>query len=277
VHNAAWYEVGVSKKSQKLMHEINVTGTDNVLSLALELGISRVVYVSSALYYGNTGSEMRDETFQRQEPFYFYYEQTKAEAHEIAQQYEQRGLPLVIACPAHVVGPNDHSIYGYFLRMYLNQLMPPYAWAGDTIHSPVHVNDVAGGIALTAEKGRMGETYVLAGQSTKVREVLQIWGTHKGRFKVRFYIPFWLATLTFAPMGPLLRWIRLPAFISRETVAASKVSLTFSSAKAQQELGWAYRSAGELWPDIIDKELQLLANRKERSLVARLKPLETIE
>jgi dihydroflavonol-4-reductase len=45
IHNAAWYEVGISKRSQKLMHAINVTGTDNVLSLALELGIPRTVYL----------------------------------------------------------------------------------------------------------------------------------------------------------------------------------------------------------------------------------------
>ena len=68
IHNAAWYEVGIRPKDHQLMHAINVTGTDNVLSLAQELGIPRTVFVSSTTYYGDTGSEIRSETFQRQAP-----------------------------------------------------------------------------------------------------------------------------------------------------------------------------------------------------------------
>jgi len=276
VHNAGWYELGVPENARKLMHAINVTGTDNVLSLALELGIPRAVYVSSTLYYGDTGPEARDETYRRQKPYRFYYEQTKAEAHEIAQQYQQRGLPLIIICPAHVVGPNDHSIWGYFLRTYLNRLMTPFAWAPDIMNSAVHVNDLGAGIALAAEKGRCGETYLFAGDPISLREVLEIWMTKPGGFKVRFYIPNGLATLMFAPLEPLQRLVGLPAFISRETVSGS-VSLNFSSAKAQRELGWTYRPAKEMWPDIVDQELELLAKREKRDLVSRLKPVETTE
>ncbi|OGO47516.1 MAG: hypothetical protein A2W37_12205 [Chloroflexi bacterium RBG_16_63_12] len=277
VHNAAWYELGVRQNARKLMHAINVTGTDNVLSLALELGIPRAVYVSSTLYYGDTGPEARDETYRRQKPYRFYYEQTKAEAHEIARQYEQRGLPLIFICPAHVVGPNDHSVFGYFLRTYLNRLMVPYAFSPDMMISPVHVNDVGEGITLAAEKGRSGETYLLAGDPMSLREVFEIWMTKPGGFKVRFYIPRWLAWVMFAPLEPVQRLVGLPAFISGESVEASSVSLNFSSAKAQRELGWTYRPAKEMWLGIIDQEFKLLASRQKRDLVSRLKPVETTE
>jgi dihydroflavonol-4-reductase len=274
VHNAGWYELGVPKSARKLMHAINVTGTDNVLSLALELGIPRTVYVSSTVYYGDTGPEARDETYRRQKPYRFYYEQTKAEAHEIALKYQQRGLPLILICPAHVLGPNDYSVWGYFLRMYLNRLMPPFAWAPDIMNSGVHVNDVGAGIALAAEKGRTGETYLLAGDPISLREVFEIWMTKPGGLKIRFYIPNWLAALMFAPLEPLQRLVGLPAFISRELVSAT-MSLNFSSAKAQRELGWTYRPTQEMWLDIIDRELELLAGRRKRDLVSRLKPVET--
>jgi dihydroflavonol-4-reductase len=277
VHNAAWYELGVPENARRLMHAINVAGTDNVLSLALELAIPRTVYVSSTLYYGDTGPEARDETYRRQKPYRFYYEQTKAEAHEIALQHQQRGLPLILICPAHVVGPNDHSVFGYFLRMYLNRLMVPYAFSPDMMISPVHVNDVGEGIALAAEKGRIGETYILAGDSMSLREVFEIWMTKPGGFRIRFYIPRWLAWVMFAPLEPLQRLVNLPAFISRETVGGSRVSLNFSSAKAQRELGWTYRPTREVWLDIIDQELKLLASRQKRDLVSRLKPVETSE
>jgi dihydroflavonol-4-reductase len=277
IHNAAWYELGIPASTRKLMDAINIAGTDNVLSLALELGIPSTVYVSSTLYYGDTGPEARDETYQRQMPYRFYYEKTKTEAHELAQQYQQRGLPLILICPAHVVGPNDHSVFGYFLRMYLNRLMVPFAFGPDMMNSAVYVNDVGEGIALAAEKGRLGETYILSGDPMSLREVLEIWMTNPGGLKVRFYIPRWLATLLFAPLEPLQRMVGLPAFISRETVSGNRVSLNFSSAKAQRELGWTYRPAQEMWLDIVDQELKLLTNRKKRDLVSRLKPVETTE
>jgi len=113
----------------------------------------------------------------------------------------------------------------------------------------------------------------LAGDPMRMREVLEIWMTKPGGFKVRFYIPTWLATLMFAPMEPLQRLVGMPAFISRETASGGNMHHVFSSAKAQRELGWTYRPAKEMWLSIIDEERKLLANRKKRDLVSRLKPV----
>lgn len=274
VHNAGWFELGVTGKARQLMHAINVTGTDNILGLALELGIPRSVYVSSTIAYGATGPTAVDETYQRQKPCLTFYEQSKTEAHEIAQRYQQRGLPLIIVCPDGVAGPNDHSARSFFLRLYLNRLLPPFAWAPDTISSLVHVNDVSEGITLASEKGRIGETYILAGEHLRQREIVQIWMTKPGALKVRFYIPTWLAKILFAPLETLQRLVGLPAAVSRETAAAASMSMVYSSAKAQRELGWTYRPATEMWLDTIDQELTLLAQRKKRDVVSRLKPVE---
>ena len=275
VHNAGWYEFGVTGNDRKFMHTINVTGTDNVLSLALELGIPRSVYVSSTVFWGETGSGLCDETWQRQKPYHSHYEQTKAEAHKIAQGYQQGGLPLIIVCPNAVVGPNDHSTYGYFLRMYLNHILTPFARRTDEEHEPA-TDDVAEGIALAAENGRIGEVYILAGEPSSGREMIESWMTKPGGLKVRFYVPDWLAKVMFAPLEPLQRWVGLPAVVSRETVSAN-FSMNFSSAKAQRELGWTYLPAREMWLGIIDREIELLARRKKRDLVSRLNPVETSE
>lgn len=277
IHNAGWFEMGIPHGARTRMHAINVNGTENVLSLALELGIRRTVYVSTVAYFGDTGTEVRDETYRQQAPYRTYYEQTKAEAHEVALQYQQRGLPLITVCPAHVVGPNDHSGYGYFQRMYVNRLLPPFAWAANTVHSPVHVTDAAEGIALAAEKGQLGETYILAGELTTRRQELEMWAMRPGGFRVRVFLPFWLAALLFAPMEPVQRWLGLPAAISRELVLSDKSSFRFSSAKAQRELGWTHRPAREMWSSIIDEEHNLLSARRNRDLVSRLKPVEPTE
>lgn len=274
IHNAAWYELGITRQIRPLMHATNVTGTGNVLDLALGLGIPRTVHISSTFYYGDSGTEERDEHYCRQKPFKSFYEQTKAEAHVLALDYIQRGLPLIIVCPTNVLGPNDHSAWGYFIRLYLNRLQPPFAWAPEAINSGVYVNDAAAGITLAAEKGRPGETYILAGDSISLREVVEIWNTKPGGFKTRFYIPLWLARLLFAALEPLQRMAGLPAFISHETAASGGMNFYFSSAKAQRELGWSYRPANEMWQDILDEEIKLIARRRKRDLVSRLNPME---
>ena len=174
IHNAGVYEFGADAALRRRMQAANVDGTDNTLGLALELGKARSIYVSTALATGSTGVEPRDETFVRQVPCLTAYEQSKTDAHEIALRVRERGLPLIIVCPNQVVGPNDHSVFGYLLRMYLLYLLPPLACNPGAILSPVHVQALAEGVALAAEKGRTGENYLLCGEPTVLRQLSRV-------------------------------------------------------------------------------------------------------
>ncbi len=274
IHNAAWYEIAVRPESRDLMREINVAGTENVLALAKELGIPRSIHVSSVIAFGSSGPRPRDESFERQTPCRSCYEETKTEAHALARRYQEGGLPLVIVCPNAVVGPNDHSAFGYFLRLYLNRMMPPLAWAPERIVTLVHVDDLAQGIALAAEKGQPGETYILAGDAMTQREILASWATRPGALRVRFWLPAALCRALFAPLVPLQRKLGLPAFISPEIVD-STASFNYSAEKARRELGWTHRSARELWSDVIDAELELKARRTRRGPRSRIVPLDS--
>jgi dihydroflavonol-4-reductase len=229
------------------------------------------------LAFGDTGPEMRDETFTRQAPCRSAYERTKTDAHRVALRFQQSGLPLIIACPNAVIGPNDHSVWGYFVRMYINRVMPPMAWAADTIFGCVEVDDLAEGIALAAEKGRLGETYALSGEFRSFRDHMALWTTRPGAFRAAFWLPASAAALAFAPLEPLQRSFGLPAFISRETVAAGATNMYLSAEKAKRELGWTHRSAEAAWNATIDGELELLARRKGQKLIQRLKPLDSMD
>lgn len=277
VHNAGHYEYGVNRTGKQRMDAINVTGTNNVLGLAHELGVPRVVYISTTQATGESGKQERDETFQRETPCRTAYEQSKTDAHEAARKQQQRGLPLIIVCPNSVIGVNDHSSWGYFLRMYINRIMPPMCWSPDTIHGCVYVDDLAEGIALAAEKGSIGETYILSGERQSFRSHLGHWGKRPGAFKPSVWLPRQLAAAFFAPLEPLQRMLGIPAFISRETVTASSTNWNYSSAKAEKELGWRFRSAEEMWATTIDKEIKLLSKRKHQNLLQRLKPLEIVD
>lgn len=273
IHNAAWYEVGVDRAARTRMREINVTGTDIVLGLAEDLSVPRGVYVSSVVALGETGADPVDESYRRMHPCRSFYEQTKTDGHELALDRQRRGLPLAIACPGMVIGPNDHAVWGYFLRMYLHRMLPPIGWAGDVVIAMVHVDDVAEGIALTAEKGRMGETYLLAGNPLRVRDVFDFWARRPGGILPRLWLPKSLVAPMLAPLEPVQRLLGVSAFMSRETVAAA-TNLNYDSGKARRELGWTTRSAADMWMSTIDGEIELMKRRSARSLAARLNPIE---
>jgi len=274
IHNAAWYELGLSRGARHHMHAVNVTGTDHVLATAMELAIPRTVYVSSVVYFADTGAARCDERHPPQRVFPTAYTRTKAEAHAHALAWSRRGLPLIIVCPTHVFGAGDHSPFGYFLRLYLNHLMVPFAFSPEMRMAPVHVDDLGEGIARAAERGRCGETYILGGETLSLRDMLDLWMTRPGGAKIRFYLPRWVARLLSRPLEPLQRLIGLPAFVSTETVNATRYSYDFSSAKAERELAWRARPPVAMWADIIDREIQLCNDRRGRGLVSRLSPLD---
>lgn len=274
VHNAGHYELGLDAEGRRRMEAINVRGTEHTLGLAHELGVPRTVYVSTVAAFGDSGPVQRDETFQRQSPCRSWYEQTKTDAHHIALGYLERGLSTIIVCPAAVIGPNDHSSWGYFVRMYLNRVMPPAAWSPTKVQTLVQRDDLARGIALAAEKGRSGETYVLAGEARSLREHMGYWHLRPGGLKVRLWLPPAVMAVSVWPLEPVLRLAGLPAFLSRETVRAASIDINFSSAKARRELGWSYSSARDMWLDTIDGELALLPKRGKASLAERLRPME---
>ncbi len=276
IHNAGHYEVGVDAAGRRRMEAVNVCGTDNVLGLALELKVPRTVYVSSVVAFGDTGPQERDETFVREHPPRTWYEHTKAEAHTLALQYQARGLPLIIACPNGVIGADDHSPWGYFLRLYLNRLMPPMGWAPASLFSLVEVDDLAAGLALAAERGRLGEIYLFGGETRTFREHLEMWGLAPGGFRPLVWLPTWLAAVSFAPFEPLLRALGLPAFISRETAWGSGINYGYSNAKARRELGWEPQPARAMWLKTLEGELACRARSERRGLASRLRPVGAV-
>jgi dihydroflavonol-4-reductase len=265
IHGAAVYELGVAAAERDAMTAINVGGTENVLSLATELGVARTVYVSSIMALGDSGDVPRDESYARTTQPRSWYERTKMESHAVALRHSAQGLPLVIVAPSAVVGPNDHSIWGYFIRSYLNRILPGMAWGATCRQNPVYVDDLAEGIALAAERGAAGEFFLLCGETRTMREHLAFWAAYPGAIHPKVWLSPRIATALFAPVEPLLRRFGLPAFISRETVAAGAMNVDYSSEKARRDLGYRWRSAEEMWRDTFQGELALLAARPPRA------------
>lgn len=267
LHNAGVYEFGLDKASAERMLQVNVNGTENILGAALEASVPRTFHVSSTMALGpssyapNSGT-VSDETKTHSGQHLTSYERSKVEAHQVALAYRKRGLALNILMPNSVAGINDHSIWGYFLRLHLLHAMVPMAFAKDMVMSIVEVNALADGMCLAIEKAAVGEDYLFAGEPIALHELFQKFNRYPGGCKVRLWLPRWFMRPQMALLEPLQRWLGLPAFLSRDTVDESKGNFNFSAAKARRDLGWEHPTLDAMWNDIVQGERALMNKRK---------------
>ena len=259
IHAAAVYEVGIPASERAAMREANVGGTERVLGAALELKIPKVVYVSTVGIFGNTNGQIVDESYEHPaESFTSCYEQTKWEAHQVAKRLIGEGLPGVIVQPGGVYGPGDTSSVAQLLNQFLAGKMPlmPFPELGICLS---HVEDIAGGILLGLDKGKAGETYVISGPATTMREAISVVADATGRKAPTRAIPTPLMK-AMIPIGPLVGKVMGQPPNLRELISsADGVTFWASYEKAERELGYEPRGLEQGLRDMLEAEGRIAA------------------
>src|SRR6185312_422256 len=201
-HVAASYHLWL--KDYRPMYAANVDGTRNVLEAAGAAGCSRIVYTSTVGCIGlpdeSQGKPVvaTDETATASEANFKgnHYKISKLRAEEVALKLAIRGLPVVIVNPSAPVGPRDvkPTPTGQVIVDFLNHNMPAYL---DTGLNWVHVRDVAIGHILAAEKGRVGERYILGNSEGNwtMKEAFAVLEGITGIRAPKFQIPYGVAWL----------------------------------------------------------------------------------
>ena len=167
------------------------------------------------------------------------YDRTKGDAHDVALEYADQGLPVVIVQPSVIYGPGDTSTLGEVSRRVARGRFTPGPSGGGACW--VHVDDVATGHLLAMEKGVPGESYILAGEVATFEEALTGLAELTGGRKPLF-LPKWLVRTAAGMNGVLERVVRLPQDQTREAMLASTATYYGTSDKAKRELGWTPRS-----------------------------------
>lgn len=245
IHAAAAYEVGIPASERPAMREANVGGTERVLGAALEARIPKVVYVSTVGAFGNTHGKTVDESYQHPgQDFTSYYEQTKWEAHLIAERMMEEGLPCTIVQPGGVYGPGDTSAVARLLDQFFAGKMPliPFPELGICL---THVEDIAAGILLALDNGRPGEAYVLSGPAVRVRDAIVTVAELSGRKAPKRGMPTPLMK-AMIPFGPLVgKALGQPPNLRELISSADGVTFWASHEKATRELGYQPRDLEE--------------------------------
>jgi nucleoside-diphosphate-sugar epimerase len=242
-HLAGWYEVGSDDWMRA--EALNVAGTRNVLGLAYELGVPRIVYTSSIVVFGDTRDDLVDETFVPSGRFATEYDRTKWLAHyKVALPLIEQGAPIIVVQPGVVYGPGDHSLVGVLMRWFHQGKLRVIPAPGFTI-TYAHVDDIAEGHILAAEKGRIGESYILAGPAVPLGEIVDFWSQLTARSAPLLRIPAALL-MPLAPLAGLVDdLVSLPEPFKEETIRMLGTNYAARADKARAELGWRTRSLQE--------------------------------
>ena len=237
-HIAAWYKIG--NVDWVKAEAINVGGTRKVLRLAHELGIPKIIYTSTIAIFGDTKGQLVDESYYKGGPFLTEYDRTKWLAHyKVAMPLIEKGAPITIVMPGAVYGPGDTSTLAQMMRLFYRGL--PVLTGPEMTLTYAHVEDIAEGHLLAAEKGRTGESYILAGPAIPFGEMIDFWGHLTGKATPLVRIPAKFIT-PFAPLvGTVSNILPLPEVYSEDSVNILNTTYIARADKARAELGWQTR------------------------------------
>jgi len=235
-HCAADYRL-YSRRPRELF-ETNVAGTENLLRAAADSGTGRIVYTSTvgALGRGRDGAPADEATAVSRAEMIGAYKASKFDAERAAKTWTRRGLPLVIVNPSTPVGELDvkPTPTGKMILDFLNRRMPAYV---DTGLNLIDARDAAEGHVLAAERGRVGEKYILGNRNMTLKEILDALSVLTGIPSPRVRLPAWVPVAAGAIDTVLARLSNREPRVALDAARMARHRMYFDSSKAVRELG----------------------------------------
>lgn len=223
------------------MDRVNIEGTRRLFQAAGVAGIRRIVYTSSVAAVGRpcvnghlgVGQEELDPT---PDQLVGPYKRSKFASDLLARDFARQGLPVVVVNPSTPIGSGDikPTPTGKMIVDFLNGRMPAYVATGLNF---VDVEDVAAGHWLAAERGGIGERYILGNKNMTLKEFLETLARIAGRPAPRFRIPYAVAWVAGALSTGLSYVTRREPAVPLDGVRMAHEPMYYDASKAVRELG----------------------------------------
>ncbi len=226
------------RAQRELIYRVNVEGTRVVMEACLAAGIPRVVHTSSVAAIGVPRDGVpADESM----PFDAFsagwsYGDSKHQAESEVHHAVERGLQAVIVNPAAVIGPGDHYLVSSSMVVeFAKRSIPAVPPGGLCV---ADVDAVVRGHLAAAERGRVGERYILGGENLTSREIAATICAIAGRPAPRLILPRWALEPMAAAVDAYNRVSPRPPAVSGEQLRLSAYKVFYDSSKAVRELGY---------------------------------------
>jgi dihydroflavonol-4-reductase len=242
------------------MFRANVDGTRNVLQAAHQAGCSRIVYTSTVGCIGlpkpGTDGTVRptdESTPVAESQMSNPYKLSKWRAEVVARELAAKGLPVVVVNPSAPIGPRDvkPTPTGKVIVDFLRRAMPAYL---DTGLNWVHVRDVCEGHILAAEKGRIGQRYILGHQDGNwtMKQALDVLAEITGIPAPRFRVPYGVAWTAAQVDEVIAKFTGKPPKAPIAGVRMAAYKMWFDPTKAVRELGLPQTPPRQALSDAVD-------------------------
>jgi len=238
VHVAADYRLWVRDPAQ--MYAANVDGTRELLNIAREVGVKRVVYTSSVATMGfkSDGSIVNEDTPVALGDMIGPYKRSKFLGEQEAIRAAQAGQHVMILNPTTPIGPGDAkpTPTGRIIVDFLNKKFPAYV---DTGLNLVDVAEVARMHVVALEQGTPGERYILGGENLTLKQILDRMSSITGLPSPTMKVPHGVAmAFAFFDENFTGRLLGKEPRATVEAVRMGRKTMFASSAKAERDLGF---------------------------------------
>jgi dihydroflavonol-4-reductase len=236
MHVAADYRLWIPKPDE--MYKANVDGTRELLRMAREAGVRRVVYTSSVatMNFRTDGIVINEDTPVSIKDMVGHYKRSKFLAEKEAIKAAQAGQQVMILNPTTPIGPNDSkpTPTGRIFVDFLKGKFPAYM---DTGLNLVDVAEVARTHVAALTVGTPGRRYILGGENLTLKQILDKMAAITGIPSPTVRIPFGVAA-TYAFFEEMItgRIRGKEPRATLEEVRMGRKKMFASSARAQQEL-----------------------------------------
>jgi nucleoside-diphosphate-sugar epimerase len=240
--------------SMETMQQANVQGSENVASLAYKLGVGRFLSVSSIAWFGGSpadGSRATEESPPLL-PYPSLYSATKHAGEEAIQEWARRGLRVNTVYPSLVYGPpGKKEGSNFFLRQILLGRIPAVVGA-DRLASWVYLEDLVDGMLKVMDKAPPGRGYLMTGDITTVRSLVDRVCRLAGRRPPLLTLPLPVARALMLASIPVFKLHGRRPPIAPEQLQSLSRHWAFDDTRARTELGWAPRTLDEGLPPTVE-------------------------
>lgn len=246
IHLAAMGHVASTSEEDYIKFtSINEGGTKNLIEVFRRNPyLKRFVHISSSAAMGFNPSipVLNEETPPNPVT---PYQKSKRNSEMISIQAGKDGVPTVIVRPCMIYGPGGYGEFYKFASLMSKGLFPKVG-LGKNLTPLVHVEDVVSGLICAMEKGRPGEIYIIASEtSIEMDQLRRCIVKSLGVKKPYIYVPGWMALAGAKVLEKLCAALKKEPIVSSQNIRSTIADRTFDITKAKNELGYSPRVSFE--------------------------------
>jgi len=235
----------------RIYHQVNVDGQRNVMEVALDQGISRVVDVSTFGIWGNTPIKPINEVTPFGKKRSGHYFETKYQGHLLTWElYQKRGLPLVTIYPVGVAGVGERTSYRPTIEGLLTGF-PGYFFP--SAHLPtVHVQDVVEVIArVLYSQGLLGEKYIVGKDNITIKQLLDMICDAACIPHMKQTLPNGFVITTAYVSTQISNLTKKPPYLEYEAIKMLQDDMIVDGSKVERELGIVYTPVYQAFEELV--------------------------